>query len=220
MRPDAPHGLHRRRERGDGIMALPVRPEVRIAELHEQKRRAMLAGMSTATDIDQEFLAAFAERWEAAWNSHEPDRVLELMTEDVVYDDDAWPRTMRGHADVREFLESVWRAMPDLEFRMVEGPFVREGAPVATFHWEGSGTFTGPLDPPGFAPNGARMEIDGFDLQEYRDGKVCRLRIVTDMLGASRQLGLMPPQGSGVEKAMVTAQRLAMQVRDRVRSRG
>jgi steroid delta-isomerase-like uncharacterized protein len=176
--------------------------------------------MPTSTEIDVDFVKGFAERWEAAWNSHKPDRVLELMTEDVVYDDDAWPRTMRGQGDVREFLESVWRALPDLSFRMAEGPFLREGEPVAAFYWKGSGTFTGPLDPPGFAPTGARMEIDGFDLQEYRDGKVCRLRIATDMLEASRQLGLMPPQGSGVERAMARAQRLAMQVRDRVRNRG
>src|SRR5687767_12756954 len=167
------------------------------------------------TGVDTEFLAGFVERWEAAWNSHQPDRVLELMTEDIVYDDDAWPRTMRGHGDVREFLETIWRAMPDLAFEMVEGPFVREGEPVATFYWKGSGTFSGPLDPPGFAPTGARAEFEGFDLQEYRDGRVCRLRIVTDMLGMSRQLGLMPAQGSRAEKAAAAAQRLGVQARDR-----
>jgi steroid delta-isomerase-like uncharacterized protein len=170
--------------------------------------------------IDLEFLEGFIRRWEAAWNSHEPDRVLALMTEDIVYDDSAWHRTMRGHGDVREFLASVWRAMPDLEFKMVEGPFLRAGEPVATFYCKGTGTFTGPIDPPGFAPTGARLEIDGFDLQEYRDGRVCRLRIVTDMMEASRQLGLMPPQGSRVEKAGAAAQRLGVKVRNRMRRRG
>jgi hypothetical protein len=82
------------------------------------------------------------------------------------------------------------------------------------------GTFTGPLDPPGFAPTGARLEIDGFDLQEYRDGRVCRLRIVTDMLEASRQLGLMPAQGSRVEKAGAAAQRLGVKMRNRMRRGG
>jgi steroid delta-isomerase-like uncharacterized protein len=170
--------------------------------------------------IDLDFLAGFVDRWEAAWNSHQPDRVLELMTEDVVYDDDAWPTTMRGHWDVREFLESVWRAMPDLEFRMVEGPFLHAGEPTAVFYWKGSGTFSGPLDPPGLAPTGARAEFDGFDLQEYRDGRVCRMRIVTDMLDASRQLGLMPQQGSRAEKAGAAAQRLGMRMRRRLRRGG
>jgi steroid delta-isomerase-like uncharacterized protein len=166
--------------------------------------------------VDMDFLAGFVERWEAAWNSHQADRVLELMTEDIVYDDSAWPRTMRGHEEVREFVASVWRGMPDLKFEMVEGPFLHPGEPVATFYWKGTGTFTGPLDPPGFAPTGARLEIDGFDLQEYRDGRVCRLRIVTDMMEASRQLGLMPRQGSRVEKAGAAAQRLGMRMRNRM----
>ena len=127
---------------------------------------------------------------------------------------------MRGHGDVREFLASLWRGVPDLAFEMVEGPFLHAAKPVATFYWKGSGTFTGPLDPPGFAPTGARLEIDGFDLQEYRDGRVCRLRIVTDMLEASRQLGLMPAQGSRVEKAGAAAQRLGVTMRNRLRQSG
>jgi predicted ester cyclase len=142
------------------------------------------------------------------------------MTEDIVYDDSAWPRTMRGHGDAREFMTSVWRAMPDLQFQLVEGPFLHSSKPVATFYWKGSGTFSGPLEPPGFAPTGARMEFDGFDLQEYRDGKVCRLRIVFDMLDASRQLGLMPQQGSRAEKAGAAAQRLGVRVRNRLRRGG
>jgi hypothetical protein len=110
--------------------------------------------------------------------------------------------------------------LPTRTFEMVEGPFLHQGEPVATFYWRGTGTFTGPLDPPGFAPTGARIEFDGFDLQEYRDGRVCRLRIVTDMLDVSRQLGLMPPEGSRIEKAGAAAQRLGMRVRRRLERRG
>jgi steroid delta-isomerase-like uncharacterized protein len=167
--------------------------------------------------VDRGFVAEFVQRWEAAWNSHEPDRLLELMTEDIVYDDSAWPRTMRGHADVREFVESAWRAMPDLEFHTVEGPFLSEGEPKAAFYWRGTGTFTGPLDPPGLAPTGARIEFEGCDIQEYRDGRVCRLRIVFDMMDVSRQIGMAPAPGSRLEKAGATAQRLGVRVRDRLR---
>jgi steroid delta-isomerase-like uncharacterized protein len=173
-----------------------------------------------ATGIDLDFLAGFAPRWEGAWNSHQPERLLELMTEDIVYDDSAWPTTMRGPAQVREFLDSAWGAMPDLEFEMVEGPFLHASEPVATFRWKGSGTFSGPLEPPGFAPTGARVEFEGFDLHEYRDGRVCRLRIVFDMLDVSRRLGLMPQHGSRAEKAGAAAQRLAMQVKTRIERRG
>jgi hypothetical protein len=33
------------------------------------------------------------DRWIAAWNSYQPERVLELMTDDIVYDDSGWPQT-------------------------------------------------------------------------------------------------------------------------------
>jgi steroid delta-isomerase-like uncharacterized protein len=170
-----------------------------------------------AAGVDQGFVGDFVKRWEAAWNSHQPDRLLELMTSDIVYDDSAWPRTMHGHDDVREFLEVTWRAIPDLEFHMAEGPFLHPGAPTAAFYWKGMGTFTGPLDPPGLAPTGRRIEFDGFDMHEYRDGRVCRLRIVFDMMDVSRQIGVLPKQGSGIEKAGAAMQRLGLRVRDRVR---
>jgi steroid delta-isomerase-like uncharacterized protein len=165
-------------------------------------------------ELDPAFVAEFAGRWEAAWNSHEPERLFELMTEDIVYDDSSWPQTMRGHGDVREFLEFAWRAMPDMQFHMADGPFLMPGASQAAFYWTGTGTFTGPLDPPGFAPTGDRIEFDGFDLHEYRDGRVCRLRIVFDMLDISRQIGLMPKQGSRLEKAGAAAQRVAVRARE------
>ena len=167
--------------------------------------------------VDRQFAAEFAERWEAAWNSHQPERLLELMTEDIEYDDSAWPRQMRGHGDVREFLESVWRAMPDLEFKMVDGPFLSEGQAKAAFYWTGTGTFTGPLVPPGLAPTGTRLAFDGFDLHEYRDGRVCRLRITFDMMDVSRQIGMAPKPGSRLEKATAATQRVAMRVKDLLR---
>jgi steroid delta-isomerase-like uncharacterized protein len=170
-----------------------------------------------SVEVDRSFVGEFVQRWEEAWNSHQVDRLLALMTEDIVYDDSGWPRTMRGHADVREFVESAWRAMPDLEFHTVEGPFLMDDQPKAAFYWRGTGTFTGPLDPPGLAPTGKRIEFEGCDVQEYRDGRVCRLRIVFDMMDVSRQIGLSPAPGSRAEKAAAAAQRLSMRVRGRLR---
>ena len=172
-----------------------------------------------APGVDLAFLDAFGEQYLAAWNSHDQSRLLACLADDVVYDDAAWPTQMRGHADVRAFLDAVWRAMPDLTFEVLEGPYVTLGEPKAAFHWRGTGTFTGPLDPPGFAPTGRRAEFEGVDFHEYRDGKIARLRIDFDMLDVSRQLGLMPPQGSGAERAMARLQRGAMRVRQEVKSR-
>ena len=157
---------------------------------------------AVSTGIDSAWVGGFLERWTDAWNSHEPDRLLGLMTEDIVYDDSAWPVTMRGHADVREFVDHTWRAFPDLRFEIREGPYVHAGEQKAAFWWNGHGTHTGPLDPPGLAATGKRIEFDGADFHEYRDGKVARLRIVFDMAGAMRQLGVLPPPGGTQERVL------------------
>src|SRR6478735_855187 len=59
---------------------------------------------AAAPAVDTAFVQDFFPRWLDAWNSHDADRVLALMTEDIAYDDSAWPTTMHGHAEVREFL--------------------------------------------------------------------------------------------------------------------
>ena len=173
-------------------------------------------GATQREELDREWLDDFIQRWEAAWNSHEPERLLELMTEDVVYDDSAWPRTMRGHADAREFLEFTWRAFPDLRFEMSDGPYGRPRAAEGGFPLDGARHAQGPLDPPGSAQTGKQVEFEGADFHEYRDGRVCRLRIVFDMMDVTRQLGLMPKPGSPVEKAGAAAQRLGVKVQERL----
>jgi steroid delta-isomerase-like uncharacterized protein len=168
---------------------------------------------AAAPEATIDWIRDFGERWLEAWNSHKVDRVLALMTDDIEYRDDAWPKgTMHGHADVREALESWWRACPDMTFEFVAGPYVIPGEPRAAFHWRGSGTQTGVLDPPGFAATGRRWELDGVDFQEYRDERVCRLRISLDMMEVSRQLGLMPPTGSNAERALALAHRSTSRV--------
>lgn len=146
-----------------------------------------------------------------AWNSHEADRVLALMTDDIEYRDDGW-QTMRGHADGCEFMDATSRATPDMTLELLAGPHVIPGEPRAALHWRGWGMHTGRLDPPGFAPTNRRWELVGVDFREYRDERVCKLRIAYDMMTASRQLGLMPQAGSRAERALAMAQRSASRV--------
>jgi steroid delta-isomerase-like uncharacterized protein len=172
-----------------------------------------------APELDPAWVEDFAQRWLEAWNSHEPERLLALMTEDIVYDDSAWPTTMRGHAEVRMFLDHAWTGFPDMRFEEVEGPFIVPGKPKAAFQWKGTATQTGPIDPPGFAPTGRRIEFFGADFHEYRDGRVCRLTIVFDMAGVAMQLGLMPKPGSRMEKIGATAQRLGAKAQAMIQER-
>jgi steroid delta-isomerase-like uncharacterized protein len=177
-----------------------------------------VASLDSAS-VSLEWIREFIPRWLDAWNSHDADRVLELLTEDVEIRDDSWPKTMHGHRDVREFLEALWRAVPDMTFELLAGPYVIPDEPRASFHWRGSGTFTGRMDPPGFAPTGKRWEVDGVDFQEYRDGRIAKLRVIFDLMTVSRQLGVMPATGSRAERAMAAAQRGVVRTQQAFRRR-
>jgi steroid delta-isomerase-like uncharacterized protein len=189
-----------------------------MSETHVPGARAVTSAETHAAP-SIEWIREFTQRWLEAWNSHEPDRLLALMTEDIEYRDDSWPTTMHGHADVREFLEAIWRATPDMTFELLAGPYVIPGEPRAAFHWRGGGTHTGPLEPPGFAPTGRAWELDGVDFHEYRDRRVHRLRIAFDMMSASRQLGLVPATGSRAERALALTQRSVARVQQAFRKR-
>ena len=168
---------------------------------------------TATTSIDTTWAGEFLERWSDAWRSHQPEQLLELMTDDIVYDDSAWPTTMRGKAEVREFIEHTWRAFPDMEFDGIGGPLVADDGPRAAFWWKGTGTNTGPIDPPGIPATGKRIEFEGADFHEYRDGKVAKLRIVFDMSDLGRQLGLLPGPGSVGERAMVAASKVRAKIK-------
>jgi steroid delta-isomerase-like uncharacterized protein len=179
----------------------------------------MLRPPAAGDALSIEWIREFCTRWLDAWNSHRVELVLELITEDVEIRDDSWPMTMHGHADCREFLQALWRAVPDMTFELLDGPYAIPGEARASFQWRGGGTFTGPMDPPGFAPTGRRWEVDGADFHEYRDGRICRLRVACDMMTVSRQLGLMPAAGSRGERAIARVQRGVIRVQQKYRQR-
>jgi hypothetical protein len=72
-------------------------------------------------------------------------------------------------------------------------------------------TNLGPLDPPGFAPTGRRLEVQGVDMLDFRDGQVSSIRTYFDVLRAAEQLlemRLRPYPHSFRERLFVFLQRL------------
>ena len=151
-----------------------------------------MAETTTAGEtFTSEWVEEFGERYFAAWNSREPERLLELMTDDIAYDDSSWPETMHGHAEVREFLEFVWRAFPDMEFEP-ERPLIAVDGPRAAWPCVGWSTNTGDLGRREHRPpTGKRLKWVGVDILEFRDGKIARLRILYDRADNLLELGVL-----------------------------
>lgn len=68
---------------------------------------------------------AFAEAWEAAWNSHDLDRILAHYSEDVIFRSHKAMRLvgqgeLYGKAALRDYWARALAAQPDLSFVVVD----------------------------------------------------------------------------------------------------
>lgn len=176
---------------------------------------------ATLTPITEEFAREWGERFLGGWNSHDPDRLAGLATEDVVWEDPYihGAGILHGREELRAWLRSVWRALPDLEFRVEDEPLLTADGTRLAVPWAGTAHMTGPLDPPGFAPTGGRIEMRGVDLHSFRGELVSHVYTVTDTAALARQVGAAPAPGSRGEKAAALVQRLGGR-RLRSRNRG
>lgn len=70
-------------------------------------------------------------------------------------------------------------------------------------HWRMTGRHTGTLL--GLSGTGKVITIDGMDHFVLRDGRVLTNTIVFDQMAFARQVGLLPPDRSAVDKALKAA---------------
>lgn len=144
----------------------------------------------------------------ASLNEHDVSLIPELYAEDVVFDDDAWPKTMHGHADVEEFLSALWRASPDFRFEMVEGPYLSVDGRGAAVRVRTHGTMTGAYDPPGLRPTNTQMSTEFAGFYEFEGHLAKRIRVIVNMNHVGVQTGAVPPPGSLAERVALGRQRL------------
>jgi hypothetical protein len=108
--------------------------------------------------IDAPFAHQFLQRLHAAVNAHDAPAIAALCCDDVVWEDPAAPETLRGRDAVLRFHRDVmFPALPDVRVELIDGPYLSlDGASVAA-RLRISGTMTGALKPPGFAPTGGPL---------------------------------------------------------------
>jgi predicted ester cyclase len=173
----------------------------------------MTTGETEATPVDEVLVNSLVQRVVPAFNAHDAEGFVAVMTEDVVFEHSAAPAPMHGRAEVSAYYtNNIWKAFPDVTMELMDGPFFHPRAPRISFNWFAVGTHTGLLDPPGLAPTGKRVEFDVREIAEIRDGLVSRVRLVVDMAAVMRQLGMLPAPGTRGERAFAMMQRLQMKL--------
>jgi steroid delta-isomerase-like uncharacterized protein len=133
----------------------------------------------SSTDRD----AAVAEKWIAGWNSHDPDKMLPLFTDDVLYEDVAFSEVSHGRAEVRKFVVAEIEGVPDLELKLLRSD-IHDGH--GTIEWTFSGT-----DKDVFK-TGKKFSVRGVSVIDLRDGKIFRNVDFYDAATIMRQVGLLP----------------------------
>jgi predicted ester cyclase len=114
----------------------------------------------------------------------------------------------------REWFGELFAAFPDFRFEVLD--LVAEGDQAAV-RWRATGTFDGDRRFEGLIPNGASVDITGFDLLTIRGGKIQRNEAYMNGVEMGQQLGIMPPKGSGAERALTAAANLKTKLGQRLR---
>jgi steroid delta-isomerase-like uncharacterized protein len=108
-------------------------------------------------------LLRLLDRFADAWNRHDLDALMSMMTDDCIFDASAGPdvngRRSEGHRAVRAAYAEVFETFPDACWQNARH-FVAGDRAVS--EW----TFTGTRQ------DGARVEVNGCDLFTLRDGRI------------------------------------------------
>jgi hydroxyacylglutathione hydrolase len=102
-----------------------------------------------------------------------------------------------GPNGVREYFTELFAAFPD--FALTVRSTVSEDDRTAV-HWTATATHLGPIW--GVEATGARVELEGIDLLQVRDGAIVRNDATVDSLSVARQVGLLPAGGSPAEQRL------------------
>jgi ketosteroid isomerase-like protein len=112
-----------------------------------------------AATVTLSFLDAFAD----AWNRHDTDAILSMMTQDCIFEASRGPdvkgTVYMGQDEVRRGVDEVFATFPDAQWNGTRH-FVAGDRGVS--EWVFTAT----------SPDGSRVEVQGCDVFTFRDGKI------------------------------------------------
>jgi steroid delta-isomerase-like uncharacterized protein len=134
--------------------------------------------LSFRADADD---TAVAQAWIEAWNSHDPDKVITLFTENAVVEDVTFGAVSRGLAEIRQFAVSSFTAFPDIHFDLVNST-LKGGH--GTIEWVFSGTDTG-----GFGGTGKPFSVRGVTVMDVHGTQLTRETDYWDLATVLKEIG-------------------------------
>jgi steroid delta-isomerase-like uncharacterized protein len=188
-------------ERGasEAVQEAPAKPGAKPQRKRITRRKAVEQSMRDYFEaMDRRDVGAMAEHWR-------DDGVEDVLPVGV----------LRGKEELRAFLDATFRAIPDA--RTSVGRIVA-GETSCAVEWRLEGTFDGApfMD---IEATGSHVEVRGFDLFELEDGQIVSNTAYYDGASFARQIGMLPADGSGADRAMKSAFNAVTRVRRAVAER-
>lgn len=134
-------------------------------------------------------LEQFIDRYNAAWNAHDVDAILEMHSDDSVFENHTTGDINVGKQAIGDAIRGIFTVFPDLEFE-TRRRYVRDDLVVQ--EWTARGTHLGKMTRSGMEvePTGRSVEYRGMDVIPIEDGLVARKDVYSDGVTLLRQLGL------------------------------
>ena len=122
-----------------------------------------------------------------AWNSRTDEIILSFYCRDYVVEDITAGRIREGWEGMRQWTRSVFTAFPNLHYTLVD-QIEQDGKLV--LHWLAKGNHQGPLMK--IPATGKNVFIHGMSILQFENDKIKHGRVLWDMAGVLRQIGLLP----------------------------
>jgi steroid delta-isomerase-like uncharacterized protein len=132
-----------------------------------------------------------------AMDNRDVDAMVAHWSEDGV--EDVVPiGVIRGPDELRVFLSELFAALPDARTTITR---LIAGEQDCAVEWRLEGTFNGaPFM--GINPTGSRIELREVSVVDLKDGRITGITAYFDGASYARQIRMLPPDGSGVDRAM------------------
>jgi glyoxylase-like metal-dependent hydrolase (beta-lactamase superfamily II)/predicted ester cyclase len=154
-----------------------------------------------------------AKRYLAAIDAHDLDAAIACWTEGA--SNRVGGQVLIAPDGVRAYFDEIYGAFPDFSLKIVDLTTYRNRTAA---RWIARGTFAGPGSFQGFAPTGARVQLEGCDVLTIAGELIENNDAYFDSGALARQLGLMPPAGSAAEARFTRLANLRTRVRGRMQA--
>ena len=140
-----------------------------------------------------EFLGDFTDRWEAAWNAHDPEEILGLFASRFTWEDPTfWPNTITTRDELRRYIDKVFDVMPDVHFDQL-GRFFDPDQCRGIYLFQQTGS------PPQQFPDLKPFRTHGCDIfLDFVDGGLSHYLACYDITEMMRQMGMLPPRAGKI----------------------